>query len=483
MTQQMRRLLMRSVIAVCVAVQFGDGRSVQSQEISYADWKTRCLQTPANRVLMGWFPSKDQLPLKDYAEVRQLVGKAFGMFKTSAMSDTTNWIGDPPQESEFFNTRKAYFTRDPIRFQPFAQKVQAKPGAEFIFHGDFHGDIRSLIATLDWLNGSGRMQGFQIKRPDVYLIFLGDYTDRGAYGLEVIYTLLRLKLANPKRVFMARGNHEDFLLTANYGFLREVQSKYGRETAPLSIWRMYDFLPVVIYAGVGNDFVQCNHGGMEPGYDPQQLLNARGEQRFQMLGDLARAQFLDEHPGWVGRSDKQVQELLDNKFKDFRPRSPTDPSTIGFMWSDYAVFQDDPGLSYDNNRRAFVFGQSATRYLLGVASGGRAKLRSVFRAHQHSSVPNAMMNRLIASRGGFRHWQSTDGRRAAKTSRQELQTLVETDRKRAVPDRSVWTFNVAPDSVYGVGNSYAFDTIGILHTSQAFADWRLEIVNVPVAVD
>ncbi|GIS58315.1 MAG: hypothetical protein CM1200mP2_05400 [Planctomycetaceae bacterium] len=97
-----------------------------------------------------------------------------------------------------------------------------------IFHGDFHGDIRSFISTLEWLNRSGRMSGFRIKRPNTYLVFLGDYTDRGAYGVEVIYTLLRLKLANPKRVFFVRGNHEDFQLTARYGFLREVRAKYGR---------------------------------------------------------------------------------------------------------------------------------------------------------------------------------------------------------------------------------------------------------------
>ena len=42
---------------------------------------------------------------------------------------------------------------------------------------------------------------------------------------------------------------------------------------------------------------------------------------------------------------------------------------------------------------------------------------------------------------------------------------------------------MAPDSVYGVGNSYAFDTIGILHTGKSFGDWRLEVVNVPVKVD
>lgn len=456
---------------------------VVAEEIPYADWRTRCLRTPPNRVLKGRFPSKEQLPLKEFRVVQELVEKLFRQTRQAAMADLSNWIGEKPVPTEFFDTRRAYFLRSAIRFQPFAQKLVAETGSEFIFHGDFHGDIRSFIATLDWLNRSGRMTGFQIKRPNTYLVFLGDYTDRGAYGVEVIYTLLRLKLANPRRVFLARGNHEDFRLTANYGFLREVQTKYGRDVTPLSIWRMYDFLPVVIYAGVGNDFVQCNHGGMEPGYDPRPLLNARGPLRFQMLGELTRANFLAAHPGWVDRSDEKLKELLALRLKNFRPRSPTSPATIGFMWSDYSVFGDDPSLAYDPRRGALVYGQTATRYLLANASIGRAKLRAVFRAHQHSSRPNAMMNRLLASNGGFRHWQANDGTRHARMSRADLRSIVDTEPKRSVPEGSVWTFNVAPDSVYGVGNSYTFDTIGVLHTSKLFPDWRLEIVNVPVAVE
>ena len=42
---------------------------------------------------------------------------------------------------------------------------------------------------------------------------------------------------------------------------------------------------------------------------------------------------------------------------------------------------------------------------------------------------------------------------------------------------------MAPDSLYGIGNSYAFDTIGILKTSRSFEDWRLEVVNVPVEIE
>ena len=44
------------------------------------------------------------------------------------------------------------------------------------------------------------------------MVFLGDYTDRGSYGVEVMYVLMRLKVENPDQVWMARGNHEDILI-------------------------------------------------------------------------------------------------------------------------------------------------------------------------------------------------------------------------------------------------------------------------------
>ena len=452
-------------------------------EIPYSDWKKRCQAVPANRLLRGRFPAPGQLPLRDFGAVLRLVERVAEINRRGPLAESANWIGTPPQDAQFFDTRRSYFTRAPIPFQPFAQKFIAPPGSEIIFHGDFHGDVRSFIATLEWLNRSGRLEGFRITRPNTYLVFLGDYTDRGAYGVEVIYTLLRLKLANPQRVFMARGNHEDYLLTANYGFLREVQTKYGRAANPFPIWRMFDFLPVVIYAGVGADFVQCNHGGMEPGYDPNALLNSAGRHRFQMLGALRRQTFLDRHPDLVDLGDARTRKLLESKWFDFRPKSPTDPASIGFMWSDYTLFASEPGLSYNPNRLAFVYGKSTTQYILRAASRGRAQLRAVFRAHQHSSAPNPMMNRLVVSGGSFRHWQPTDRLQQADASRAGLARLVETSGSRAIPSGSVWTFNVSPDSVYGTGNAYSFDTIGILKTAESFDAWRLEVVRVPVAVD
>ena len=330
------------------------------------------------------------------------------------------------------------------------------------------------------------MDGFRLKenKPDsnTYLVFLGDYVDRGSYGVEVLYTLMRLKLANPDRVFMTRGNHEDFEMTARYGFLREGQMKYGRAFDPLPLWRVYDFLPVVIYLGVGGDYMQCNHGGMEPGYDPRSLLAVEGEMRFQLLGELKQKSFAKENPNWLRGASKATLAMASEKFADFTPRSPMSPQPIGFMWNDYFIFGDEPVIGFNAARLAFNHGQVSTEYLMEAASSPFAKLRTVFRAHQHSSAPNPAMNRLIASRGAFRHWQSKDSIDKANLDKNALREVVELPKERHIPEGSVWTFNVSPDSVYGAGNNYAFDTMGILSTADAFENWRLQVVNVDVSV-
>ena len=46
------------------------------------------------------------------------------------------------------------------------------------------------------------------KPPDTNYLFLGNYIDRGYYGVETISLLVCLKLRYPNRITLLRGNHE-----------------------------------------------------------------------------------------------------------------------------------------------------------------------------------------------------------------------------------------------------------------------------------
>lgn len=474
------RILRTAILALVMALLASPSNG--QELMTFESWKSQCLKAPANRVLQGRMPTNEQLPLKDFPVVTSTAEQLLEQFQESTLADESKWIGKSPKDDGFFDIKRSYFQPPRLPFQPFTQKVRIPAGSQVIFHGDLHGDIRSLVSTLGWLNENGFMQGFKLKK-NKYWVFLGDYVDRGSYGVEVLYTLMRLKLANQDQVLMARGNHEDFKMTATYGFLREGQMKYGRKFNPLPLWRIYDFLPVAIYLGVGNDYLQCNHGGMEPGYDPKSLLAADGDVRYQLLGEVKQKTFAADHPEWLRESSKATLAMTDQKLANFTPTSPITPSPIGFMWNDFFVFEDDPIIGFNAARLAFNHGQASAAYLMGAASSDSAQLRAVFRAHQHSAVPNPAMNRIVASNGAFRHWQRKDSRKQANVEKPALRSLIEQADVRRVPEGSVWTFNVSPDSLYGAGNDYAFDTIGILETAEAFDDWRLKVVNVPVAVD
>ena len=298
------------------------------------------------------------------------------------------------------------------------------------------------------------------------------------YGVEVLYTLLRLKLANPDRVHLVRGNHEDLSLIARYGFMAEGRGKYGRNFDAAKILRAYDFLPVVLYLGAGKDFLQLCHGGMEPGFQPASLLNAPGTNRFQLLGALQQADFRRQNPDWLA-SDRDAAAAAQEQFRDFTPTAPTLPAVIGFMWNDFTVFRDDPAFAH-NPERAYVYGQPAVTYLLRRAGEGEAKLRAVIRAHQHSGNLNPMMRRLVASQGTFRHWQEVGSAAALGAAPAALAHQLETAPERAVPEGSVWTLNVTPDSIYGQACGFDFATATTLKLGPEFTDWRLTIG--PVAV-
>lgn len=436
---------------------------------TFSEWQTACARLPQNRVLRGRLPGQDLLPLRSFAPLDALLDSFGSRGQTGALAQADLWLGKPPS-ADFYRLDRAHFSRSPSAFEPFVQREQVASGVEVILNGDLHGDIHSLLGRLAWLNQKGYLNGFKVARPDVRLAFLGDYVDRGVYGVEVLYTLLRLKLENPEQVLLVRGNHEDYRLAANYGFFQEGVAKYGRSFNPVKIARVFDFLPVALYLGSGTNFAQCNHGGVEPGFNPSALLEAPSSVRYQRIEGLRQASFFREHPDAVQGIAAATWSELSRNFVDCVPTSPTTPVNLGFMWNDFTVTSDEPSLAYDPGRSS-IFGQGPTQAILRWSSGERARLRVIFRAHQHSTVMNPMMSRLLANRGVYLHWQTEPALRA-------IDPVADAETGRRIPEGSVWTVNVAPDTPYGLRLGYEFDAFCILRTAPSFEEWRVRVINI-----
>jgi len=137
--------------------------------------------------------------------------------------------------------------------------VHVPPGGELVVVGDLHGDLESLQHVLE---ESGFIEKCRRGR-DIYVVFLGDYGDRGAYSPEVYYVVLSLKEMFPERVVLLRGNHEgpEDLLPYPHDLPDHLHRKFGRDgiDAYRKIRPLFDQLYNA--ALIGNTFVLV-HGGV-----------------------------------------------------------------------------------------------------------------------------------------------------------------------------------------------------------------------------
>jgi len=120
--------------------------------------------------------------------------------------------------------------------------VQLEAQGEALMISDLHGDIESLTHIMKESNFLQKMN----QNSHTFLIFFGDYGDRGEYSKEVYYAVLKLKLAFPEQVVLMRGNHEgpEDLLASPHDLPTEFQIKFGEkwEGAYSKIRELFDCL-------------------------------------------------------------------------------------------------------------------------------------------------------------------------------------------------------------------------------------------------
>jgi len=272
--------------------------------------------------------------------------------------------------------------------------------------GDIHGSVHSLCRCLEKFID----RDWRLKDPTRYLIFLGDYVDRGAYSVEVLYILYQIKLANPKNAFLVRGDHEmpSMFLSRDH-YVRELKNKYNSDWFMIYelFAKSFNYLPCALYLTFTHfgqeqksdeipSYMLFCHGGLELGYSPQNLFAS--DASFQLIESLDRERGIKELDTNL---QKETFARIRECTKYFRDSSL--PQTNGFLWTDFLPKSKRnvkflPG-------RGFSFGEKITKQLMDNSTQN-GKVETMFRGHQHAVGRNGLLWELIHYHGLVPLWSS-----------------------------------------------------------------------------
>lgn len=127
-----------------------------------------------------------------------------------------------------------------------------------LFVGDVHGDLETLYEVF-----VKRIDLYAHLREGGYVVFLGDYIDRGPHQLEALSLIALLKSEWRSQIITLRGNHEPppWLPPYPHDYPQHLIVRFGREVGEqlyeLS-QRAFEYMPLMAYVP---DSLLAVHGG------------------------------------------------------------------------------------------------------------------------------------------------------------------------------------------------------------------------------
>lgn len=169
---------------------------------------------------------------------------------------------------------------------------------EIFVIGDIHGNLQSLRKLLELIE----------EKSPKWVIFLGDLVDRGTHQLETLILVLVLKIIEPYKYYLLKGNHETLEMNQYYGFFQDFISRFNDESYFNEILLLYNELPL---CALVNNCILCLHGGIPEDINILQKLKDKKYNNlerkdlistiFQILWndpkDIENLKFLDSYRG------------------------------------------------------------------------------------------------------------------------------------------------------------------------------------------
>lgn len=236
------------------------------------------LRTNDPRSLDSWLALRknDAVPCFDPNDLSILQDDRFKAIESDVYMLTKNhvvqrWRSEMQKSSSWLQQNRP--TIDNMNHPLFVQKVVVPTEAQVHLIGDIHSSLASFINILNDLkeNKKAFANNFRLQK-NHYIVFLGDIVDRGPFSTESLFLVFCLIAANPKRVFLINGNHEDCETFQQYGFWTELTHKFGNDLT--NVKDILNYLPSAIILQHGQRKVQLCHGAVTPIAIERQVIGA-----------------------------------------------------------------------------------------------------------------------------------------------------------------------------------------------------------------
>jgi len=182
----------------------------------------------------------------------------------------------------------------------FIAYIEVPENAKVINFGDFHGSFHSFLRIFERFKLLGIIQydntNKLIINPEYYILFCGDILDRGTYAMEILDFMLELMINSPNNIIYNRGNHEENLTYAQYGFTNEIKTKLDIKTytdIPLNFIEFFTYLPTAViihYKDTGLKYIAC-HGCIPITWDTLDIDTLNTNNKYIILDPEIATQF------------------------------------------------------------------------------------------------------------------------------------------------------------------------------------------------